>query len=786
MKRTQLLLAAAGALFFSLTIAPTAAADGIIVPEPPPCTSDICPDPFPIRQFAIENHDVEVQIEGGVATTRIDQTFRNDNGVALEGTYIFPLPPQAAISDFRLWIDGEPVEGELLTREEARRRYEAIVARLKDPALLEYIDGGAFQASVFPINPGETRRLQITYSEVLSQEGNLVTYRYPLNTEKFSVEPLERVAISVRAEVGAQPQAIYSPTHQIAVDRIGSESFRASYEDSEVLPDRDFVLHYSLADEDIGIHLMSFRNPATGAGAGTFLLLAAPGIEPEDRGPVAKDVILVLDQSGSMDGPKFEQAQEAAGYILENLNARDRFGLIAFSTGTRIFERELADASEGSRARRWLAGLSARGATDINRALLEAVAMASAERPTYVLFLTDGLPTEGVTDSDRILANLLAAAGDSLRLFAFGVGYDVDTYLLDSLAGEHSGASAYVTPDQRIDETISGLYAKLDAPMLTDVEIDFEGPVLFDQYPSQLPDLFAGSQLVVVGRYREPGQVELTLRGRVDGRQVEIEYGPFELRAEGGEQYLPRLWATRKIGALLRQIRLEGPEEELIDQVIALSVRYGVVTPYTSYLVTDSKSLTEEGRSELAADVMEQMTATPPMVSGEEAVERAAAESEIARAETAGSVGGSAGQVVRWVGDRTFRLTDGIWIDTAFDPERQSALQVTFLSPAYFELVDRHQVLAEAFALGPQVIAVVGDQAYQVVRQDGLSEPERLPTPPAMDPNGSSMPTSRQPASSDPAEWEGERPQEDALPCSGPGLLVGLGMVAALHRKSRN
>jgi Ca-activated chloride channel homolog len=232
------------------------------------------------------------------------------------------------------------------------------------------------------------------------------------------------------------------------------------------------------------------------------LLAPRPDAEQE---AVPKDVILVLDRSGSMEGEKFQQARQALGYILKQLNPEDRFNVIAFSTGLESYADLLRPASEASEATAWVDRLSAQGSTDINRALLEAAAIVAAERPAYLIFLTDGLPTEGVVDSQQILDNLADSAPDNLRLFAFGVGYDVDTFLLDSLAQAHHGSSTYVAPGERLDEVLSAFYARVSSPVMTDLELDW-GWQAYDMYPSPLPDLFAGSQIVVVGRYSQPGR----------------------------------------------------------------------------------------------------------------------------------------------------------------------------------------------------------------------------------------------------------------------------------------
>ncbi len=406
------------AALFLLAVPSVVHADGIIVPDPPPpeCLPFVgLPEPIPgwstpvpiticppRPELAIVYHRVTVSIQDQVAVTRVDQAFRNDSGGTVEGTYIFPLPPDSSVTRFSLWVGGEKVDGKVLTAEEARAIYEDIVRRQRDPALLEYIDRGAVQARIFPIAPGETRQIELEYTQTLPMSNGLVHYRYPLNTEKFSSQPLEQVSISVEGRSTQALRAIYSPSHSISISRDGEHNFRAGYEASGVRPDTDFDLYYSTAQNGIGLNLMTFHDPAGGEADGFFLMLVSPGLEDGDL-QVAKDVIFVLDRSGSMYGEKFEQAQRAAQYVLEHLNAEDRFGLIAFSTGMEPFASELLPASRSGEAQRWISSLGAEGSTDINRALLEAAAMVRPGRPTYLIFLTDGLPTEGVINREQIL-----------------------------------------------------------------------------------------------------------------------------------------------------------------------------------------------------------------------------------------------------------------------------------------------------------------------------------------------------------------------------------------------
>ena len=710
------------ALALTLTSALIAAADGIIIPRPPP------DQPIPWRDIplAIKYHRVDVTIIDQVATTKVDQVFVNEASYPVEGTYIFPLPDDAAISSFDMWVDGQKLEGKLLGRDEARAIYEDIVRRQRDPALLEYVGRGAFQASIFPIPPGGQRRIELTYSQVLPQTAGLVHYRYPLNTEKFSSSEIEQVAVTVHLADKAPIRAIYSPSHPVQIVREGDRRATVSYEAQNVRPDRDFDLYYSLSSDVVAVNLLSYKPFGED---GFFLLLVTPPVEAAGQA-VAKDVTLVLDTSGSMDGEKIIQAKAAADYVLDHLGPDDRFNIVAFSTATRQFSDRPVPAARRDEGHAFVRSLAAAGSTDINRALLEALAGTDAERPTVLIFLTDGLPTAGEVDPDRIAANIAAEAPKSVRLFAFGVGYDVDTVLLDQLSSGQRGTSSYVKPEQSIEEEVSGFYAKVSAPVLIDAEAAFSGVQIEDIYPYPLPDLFAGNQLVVAGRYRGGGPAELTLRGEVEGEPRSYKYRDLLFAERGGQEFIARLWAQRKIGYLLSQIRLHGVKDELVKEIVTLSSRYGIVTPYTSFLVREPNLvLSQEGRDQLGRTLQAPAApgvgggAAPAAMeslvggdrSGQAAVAKAVAEQALAASEQAAApASADAIQALRQVGDRTFLLSSGVWMDTTFDPTQMTAEPVVFGSERYFALLVAHPELGRYLALGDRVTVIADGKAYAV------------------------------------------------------------------------
>jgi Ca-activated chloride channel family protein len=700
----------------------------------------------------IPYHRVHAAIADSVAETTVEMAFVNEGSGLAEGTFVFPLPAGAAVDNLTMFIDGVPIEARILDADEARAYYDAIVRQYRDPALLEYVGLGAVQASVFPIPPGETRAIALTYTQPLTVDNGLVEYVYPLDVTRLATRrPIEQMSVSVTAQAEQAIGAIYSPTHSIAVSRSADErGFRAGFEQNAFVPAEDFTLYFGVRVDTITANLLSYRESA--AEDGYFMLIVQPptALAAEQRRP--RDFIIVLDQSGSMQGEKWSQAQAAAQYVLGALGEGDRFNVVLFSTGWRVFGREMNAQPMAAEASAWVGGQFADGGTDIGGALATAFDMALPERDTTVLFLTDGLPTEGESDPDRIFAALTAQAerrareGVDLRVFSFGVGDDVDTFLLDRLTREFDGASSYVRPTERIDEEVASLWNRISQPALEDIALTLEGATIEQFYPAApLPDLYAGTQFTLVGRYRQPAaSATLTLTGTLNGEPQTYTYtAQFRERA-GGESFIARLWATRRIGELLNRIRLDGETPELIDSIISLSIRFGIITPYTSFLIDENDILTQSGQDAAREAFAEEAELLSSQASGANAVgaadmaagfaaAAAPAASSVTRssgalpspAATMGAPGGASSiapadeaapqeAVIQTVGGKTFLLQNGVWTDTQFAPDTMTTEPVAFLSDAYFALVSEQPALAPYLALGERVIVVYEGVVYEV------------------------------------------------------------------------
>lgn len=714
-----------------LTLTGIAEADGFIIPVPPPGVPQVPP-------LSIGYHRVNVTIEDQVAATHVDQVFINHYRRDLEGTYIFPIPEGASISGFSMYAGSERLDGRILTREEARRIYEEIVRRQQDPAILEYAGRDLFKARVYPIPANGEKRIELDYSEVLTMDNGLCAYTYSLDTERFSRDPIREVSINIELRSRTPIKSVYSPTHDISVDRLDDHRARITYTEEGTRPDRDLVLYYTVSERDLGLNLMAYRE---GQEPGFFVAMLSPRVKIEETG-LAKDILFLLDTSGSMKGEKIHQAVDALKFCLRSLNPGDRFNLITFSSDLKTYAPEPREATAGEieRAVRFLEDLRADGGTNIHGALQEALGQkASGRQPGMIVFLTDGLPTVGQTDPEEILAmtsrqNQMEGNGRRRRVFVFGVGYDVNTHFLDRLASENGAVSEYVRPDESIEVKVSRFYSKISTPVLTDLRIDFAGMNAEQIYPRELPDLFKGSQVIILGRYRNDGPAVLSLTGRAGSKEQTYTFET-AVRPRQSHAFIPRLWASRKIGYLIDQIRLHGQNQELVDEIVALSMEYGIITEYTSFLVDLDAGIS---RREMVEEAGQRFSTAFEMKSGASAVNRAmdlnALKSQAAAPGlTIRDEHGGQRQVtgVKRAVDKTFYLKEGVWTDHDYRTDAP-VVEVKRFSEAYFQLIRSHQHMGRYLALGDRVLVSLAGGAIQIsdegVERFGRAELERLLT----------------------------------------------------------
>ena len=745
----DLLVLVFGLLLFALLTA-TADAQGTIVPGP--CTR--CPmPPRPItlpRSLPVKSIKIDTKISAQVATTHVEQVFRNDTDATLEGTYLFPIPESASVAEFAIWDGDRRLVGEVRSREEARRIYDEIVRRQRDPGLLEYAGRDLFQASIFPIAPHSDKKLELTYTQVLKAEGGTVSYRYPLGTGRNVSQVVGEVSGRVEIEGREPVRNIYSPSHEVEVSRRGERAARVSFESKAGQAPQDFQLFYTLSDADFGMTLLTYREPGK---QGYFLLTISPKDNISEQEYAAKDVIFVLDTSGSMaESGKMEKARAALLFGVRSLRASDRFNVINFAGEEHLMTTGLlqADASGRAMGEEFISKLKPVGGTNINGALLAAMGQFDrSDRPRILVFMTDGLPTVGETNVGRIVDNAREARIPGVRLFTFGVGYDVNTTLLDKLAAENGGVAEYVEPREDLEVKVSNFFTKINSPVLTDLKLDMGGVATDLIYPREMPDIFRGSQVTLIGRYTNRADLRdatLRLTGRTGNQTRTFDYANVNFPSnEEHNDFLPRLWATRRVGWLMEQIRTNGEQKELTDEIVDLGTRYGIVTPYTSYLaLEESAAATDAARvvtgNRTVRDLPAQrrgapgagnapstlggMSAAAPApppkeaakaTTGEYAVresKRARAQQDATRADEDDRVTSAA---VSKVGDKTFYMRDGIWVDSEFKADAKlPETTLEFGGDEYFALIKREPQLARFFALGERVVVVYKGRVYRV------------------------------------------------------------------------
>lgn len=701
--------------------------------------------PRPIPPVELRHHGVDIDIRDQVAKVRVSQVFFNRSHRPLEGTYIFPLPATATISAFSMTMNGKLVAGEILEKDKARGIYEAIVRQRKDPGLLECIGNGMIRARIFPIPANQESRIEFEYSQILEADSGLMSLRYPLRRQDGSSSNSPTVSVQIDLTSRVPLTSVFCPTH--VLDKSISDPHRArlSFEGRLHRHHEDLVLYATLSQKEIGLNLITHRIPGED---GTFLMLLSPRTDLDENRTIPKDISFVLDTSGSMAGKKIEQAKEALRFALNNLGAEDRFNVIPFSTEARPFfeSPRPSNPDNVASALAQVSELRPAGGTNIDDGLARGLQGLSSEgRVSMVVFLTDGLPTIGETDISRLLKNVKRNNGSRSRIFVFGVGADLNTFLLDKIAEESAGTRQYVSENENIEHKVSAFYSKVAHPILSNVSVELPGQAISDVYPKKLPDLFRGSQLVVLGRYQSHGPTSVVLRGQIgDSRREFVYEGTLpKTQPENGE--IRTLWAKRKVGYLLDQIRLNGPNQELTEEIVRLGKKFGIVTPYTSALVLEDDvqlsnfvrprdlqlGLSTQGGRRRASS-----TPVPGSTQARGFVGRVAVREsdDIARlkestvsngTELEKKAGKSSRPSLVRKGAKTFVLRNDVWLDLELSispaPEvakSRSTRTVVVFSKEYFDLIRERKELASFFSVGSRVKVLLGNVIYEVRPQE--------------------------------------------------------------------
>jgi Ca-activated chloride channel family protein len=749
----------------------------------------IIPDDKSVPPLGMLSHHVTAQIEDQVAITEVEQVFRNSTNQILEAMYVFPVPRGASVRKFSTWINGKEVEGELLEADKARKVYTEVISRTMNPALLEYVGNNVLRIKLHAIPALADQKVKISFTSIATSDNGVVEYVYPLKSDAKAIKTLDKFSMTVKLKSQNAIQNIYSPTHNITLGRPNDREATVKFEKDQALLDRDFRLYYTASTKDVGLTALTTRPDPNNPGY--FMLLAAPRVELSKEQVIPRDMVFVLDTSGSMKGKRMTQARNALKYCLSRLNPKDRFNLIDFSTGVRLYKQELQDASQANldEATKWVEKLQANGGTAIDAALTRALSMRTTDdsRPFTIVFFTDGEPTVGETNPEQILKNVTTKNTASTRIFTFGVigSDDVNIALLDRLADETRGVSTYVRENEDIEAKVSSLYAKISNPVLANLKMTVSKNVkLSEVYPPNLPDLFHGTQLVVLGRYDGDGPATIKLTGNV-GKDVKEFVYELKFPDKTGEEraFVEDLWARRKVGFLMEQIRINGDKKELVDEVTALAKRYGITTPYTSYLIVSegaaqvgmgngpaglqggggkggqmkvndfAKGIKDgkiaDKRVTVEQDRLKELAGGGPAPAAQAAREAQTQFENLEKARAAfdkkdlGSV--QSGKLaldygcynnqlrnecqvcqtaVRKANARSCVEVGGVWVDDGFNAKMET-VTVKAMSEAYFRMLERHPKMREVFCLGNHILWVTpSGKALVIDTTDGVSTME--------------------------------------------------------------
>lgn len=569
------------------------------------------------RDVQIESVQGWVKILDQTASTTLQIALRNPSSRPQEAILLLPVPDGAVVSAFAFEGAASEPTAEVLPADEARRLYEAIVAKVRDPALLEFAGYNVIRSSVFPVPPQGTQKIRVTYEHLLDGDADRVDYVLP-RSESLLVQRPWQVAVELRSEHPIS--MVYSPSHEVTTERLGPGHFSIRLDGAAATEPGPLRISYLRERGGVSASLMAYPDP--GVGGGYFLLMAGLSARLDDAtSAIRREVTLVIDRSGSMAGSKMDQVRAAALQVIEGLADGETFNIIDYASSVSSFAQRpvVKDRESAARARRYLAAIRPGGGTNIHDALLEALRQAPPEsKLPIVLFLTDGLPTIGRTSELAIREMVAEGNPHRRRVFTFGVGADVNVPLLDRIATVSRGTSTYVLPGENVELKVAQVFKQLSGPVFAEprlATIDSGGQpraeLVFEVIPDTLPDLFHGDQLILLGKYRGGEPITFSIAGDYLGVQRTFEFTFDFDSATTRNAFVPRLWASRRIAYLIEQIRQSGAAaagrpfvagasllddpryRDLVDEIVRLSTEFGILTEYTAFLAREGTDLAD-------------------------------------------------------------------------------------------------------------------------------------------------------------------------------------------------
>lgn len=575
---------------------------------------------------------VNADISGFGARVTVVQTFTNPSTTPIEAVYTFPLPADAAVDRMRMTVGDRIIDGQIKRREEARLIYETAKNQGRAAALLDQERPNIFTQSVANILPKSEVRIEISYVQLLRYENGQFEFNFPMGVgprylgnapDPGKISPPvipdkmrtgATISLNVHLDAGAPVQEVSSVLHEVTTKKIvmsdqpqtaglrgnwvgapGTIHYLIALKKKDEIPNKDFILHYRMATDTVQSALLAKYDPVKG---GFFSLVLLPPKAPVRQQIANRELIYVIDQTGSQSGFPIAKSKELTLKLMDTMRPGDTFNVIGFTTGVNPLWKESRPntAENRSIAKNFVNKLEANGGTDIRNAMEFAYSIKpDPDRLRLFIFNSDGY----VGDDAEILKTVRLRHGDS-RLFTFGIGNSVNRYLIDAMSEEGRGDSEIVTLQADSDEATSRFVQRTQSPILLNVAAKFEGIEVSDVLPSQIPDVFSNKPILIYGRYAAPGQGKLTLTGRMAGQPwsqtIDIT---FPSDKPGGES-IPTIWARRMVDKLEREYSLGtrgvSNAQEGQNKVTDLALEYGIMSQYTSFVAVEQRVINIGGK----------------------------------------------------------------------------------------------------------------------------------------------------------------------------------------------
>jgi Ca-activated chloride channel homolog len=574
----------------------------------------------PSGMCPLKRTDVKADISGFLVRATVTQEFENTADHKIEAVYTFPLPQNAAVDDMTMLVGGRTVKGKIKKREEAKQIYEDARRNGNVASLLDQERPNIFTQSVTNIMPGEKVKIVISYVETLKYENGNYEFVFPMvvgpryipgnaisktgggwakdtdrvpdasritpNVAKPGTRAGHDISVEVSLDAGVPLDNVISKTHDVDITRNGNNKAVVKLKDQATLPNKDFILKYDVAGRKINDAVLTHN----GANGGFFQLILQPPDRPTNDQITPKELVFVLDTSGSMSGFPIEKAKEAMKHAIDGLNPRDTFNLITFAGDTHVlFPQPVAATPENLRqAQNFLADRRGGGGTEMMKAIRAALDPTdSQEHVRIVCFMTDGY----IGNENEIISEI--KRHPKARIFSFGIGSSVNRFLLDKMAQAGRGEVEYVALNDDGSKAAKRFHERVQNPLLTDIEVDWGGLQVSDVLPKQIPDLFSAKPLVLTGKYKAAGRAMIRLRGKQAGQTLTREIAVDFPASQPQHDVLATLWARTKIDDLTMQDPGNAERLDLRESITALGLQYRLMTQYTSFVAVEEKIITD-------------------------------------------------------------------------------------------------------------------------------------------------------------------------------------------------